>query len=133
MEELMAKILAFGLSSDELMKVKRAAGGLKLRVETVPGTLLRQTIGALASQRIDTLAEKMHQGAEMEIFDGIPPGESMLVFCGLGEGQLDKLLAALRRNEVHVDFKAVQTPTNQQWSALRLYVEMEREKNSLRS
>ncbi len=129
----MAKILAFGLSSDELMKVKRAAGGLKLRVETVPGTLLRQTIGALASQRIDTLAEKMHPGAEMEIFDGTPPGESMLVFCGLGEGQLDKLLAALRRNEVHVDFKAVQTPTNQQWSALRLYVEMEREKNSLRS
>ena len=66
----------------------------------------------------------------MEIFDGTPPGESMLVFCGLGEGQLDKLLAALRRNEVHVDFKAVQTPTNQQWSALRLYAEMEREKNT---
>ncbi|MDE7299966.1 MAG: DUF3783 domain-containing protein [Lachnospiraceae bacterium] len=127
----MAKLLAFGLSSDELAKVKRAAGSLKLRVEAVPPMLLRQSIGVLASRKIESLSESVQMGAETEIFTGTPPQESLLVFCGLEERMLDKLLGALRRNEVQVDYKAVQTPSNQQWSALRLYAELEREKHSL--
>lgn len=126
----MAKILAFGVQAEELAKIKKAAGGLKLRVETVPAFLYRQSVGALAGRKVESLAETVQMAAEAELYQGEPVRESMLVICGLEEKQLDKLLAALKRCEVQVDYKAVLTATNGAWNVLRLYAEMEREKQA---
>lgn len=127
----MAKILAFQLPVPELEKVKKAAGGLKLRVETVPVMLYRQSIRTLSQKQIGSLVETVQMGAEEGIFTGEPPQESLLVFCGLEGKALDKLLAALQRNTVQADYKAVLTPTNGGWSVLRLYVELQREKRGI--
>ena len=41
---------------------------------------------------------------------------------------MDKLLLALRRDQVTIDYKAVLTPTNRKWNVMRLYLEMQAEK-----
>lgn len=127
----MAKILAFGLFREELEKVKKAAASQKIRVENVPTMLYKQTIGTLSQGRIDCLVEAVQVNREEEIFTGEPPKEQMLVFCDMESAQLDKQLAALRRVMVQVDYKAVMTPTNENWNVLRLYAELEREKRSM--
>lgn len=68
--------------------------------------------------------------------EGVPPAgpipEPMLVFCHLSGGQLDRLLAALRRMEVpRTVLKAVLTPHNAGWSLYALYQELCRERLSL--
>lgn len=126
----MAKILAFGVQAEELAKIKRAAGGLKLRVETVPAFLYRQSIGRLAGRKVESLAETVQMEAEAQLYQGEAPKESLLVICGLADKQLDRLLAACRRNEVRVDYKAVLTAANSAWNVLRLYAEMERERQA---
>ena len=54
-----------------------------------------------------------------------------MVFCRLPDKVLDRVLAALKRKHITVDYKAVMTPTNAKWNILRIYFEMEREKKSL--
>ena len=58
------------------------------------------------------------------------PKGSLLLFCDIEDIKLDKILAALRKNQVMVTYKAILTPTNKKWNVLRLFVEMEREKKS---
>ena len=60
---------------------------------------------------------------------GVPIGGKMLVFCGL-ERELDGLLAALRQAGV-VCLKAVLTPHNRTWTAVKLYQELLREHQAM--
>lgn len=126
----MGKLLAFGVQAQELAKIKRAAGGLKLHVSPVPVFLYRQSIGRLSEGKIESLAETVQMGGEEEIYQGGPPKESMLLICGLSDAQLDKLLAALKKNAVQVDYKAVLTAANAKWNVLRLYAELALEKRA---
>lgn len=116
----MEKIMTFQLTDEEFQKVKRAAGNLRMRVESIPEIQFRQTLGALAERK----------GLTEEEYRGQVSAESLLVFCGLEDKKLDKLLAALKKNNVSVDYKAVLTPTNRNWNVLRLYAEMKLEKQS---
>ena len=55
----------------------------------------------------------------------------MIVFCDL-EDQLDTLLSALRKAGAGPEcLKAVLTPSNRNWSALKLYSELLREHQAL--
>ncbi len=56
----------------------------------------------------------------------IPEAEFMLL-CGLGDRQLDRLLAALRRAGVSVPYKAVLTEHNKNWKLCKLIEEVARE------
>lgn len=127
----MAKILAFQLAEPELNKVKRAAGSLKIRVETVPVVLYRQSIKTLCQKQMASLTEAVQMEAETERFTGQAPKGSLLVFCELEEKQFDKILAALKKNAVQIDYKAVLTQTNGKWNVLRMYAEMERERSQI--
>ena len=51
--------------------------------------------------------------------------------CGLSNKRMDKLLFALRKAEVRVDYKAALTPTNQKWDVLHLLLEMHAERASI--
>ncbi len=126
----MVKLLVFGVQAEELAKIKRAAGGLKLRVEAVPVFLYRQRIGVLAEKKTESLAESVQMGGEEELYQGDAVKESMILICGLSDGQLDKLLAALKKAAVQVDFKAVLTAANASWNVLRLYAELARERRA---
>lgn len=62
---------------------------------------------------------------------GAPVGR-MMVLCGL-EDRLDALLEALRQAGVGQEcLKAVLTPHNRKWSAVKLYGELQREHQALR-
>ena len=55
----------------------------------------------------------------------------MIVFCEL-EDRLDALLPALRKAGAGPEcLKAVLTPSNRNWSALKLYGELQREHQAL--
>lgn len=63
---------------------------------------------------------------------GGPLGGRMLVFCGL-EDRIELLLPALAAAGAGPDcLKAVLTPHNRAWSALRLFEELSRERRALR-
>lgn len=117
----MEKILAFQVKEEQLGRIRRAAGNLKVRVETVAAEHFRQNLGEL---------EKQADAEPVQVYDGEVPEQSLLVFCNIENKKLDKLLAALRKNQVQVDYKAVLTPTNRTWNILRIYAEMEREKRA---
>lgn len=54
--------------------------------------------------------------------------EEMLIMCGLEEEMMDRFLAALRSRQLGVSLKAVLTPVNSSWSAMRLGEELKRER-----
>ncbi|MBR3561105.1 MAG: DUF3783 domain-containing protein [Oscillospiraceae bacterium] len=58
--------------------------------------------------------------------ENVPESEFMLL-CGLGDRQLDRLLAAMRRAGVSVPCKAVLTEYNKEWQLWKLMEEVARE------
>lgn len=58
-----------------------------------------------------------------------PP--SLLVLCGLRDKRLDKVLFELRRADVPVDYKAILTPSNQEWTVPELMKELQRERQAM--
>lgn len=64
-------------------------------------------------------------------FAGGPLGGRMVVFCGL-EDQMDALLPALRQAGIGPDcLKAVLTPINRTWNAVKLHEELLREHQAM--
>lgn len=61
---------------------------------------------------------------------GSPLPEPVMVFCGLANPQLDRLLTALRRERVFC-LKAVLTHTNAGWTLRQLYDELCREREQM--
>ena len=58
-----------------------------------------------------------------------PP--SCLVLCGLRDKRLDKVLFELRRADIPIDYKAVLTPSNQEWTVPKLMKELQRERQAM--
>lgn len=58
-----------------------------------------------------------------------PP--SCLVLCGLRDKRLDKVLFELRRADIPIDYKAVLTPSNQEWTVPELMKELQRERQAM--
>lgn len=114
----MEKILLFQVKDADI--VKSVAAPLHIKVEIVDVKFYKESI------------ENLYRGVEApaEEFMGESPQESLMVFCHLSDQTLDKMLAALKKKKVAVDYKAVLTPTNAKWNVLRLYFEMEREKKA---
>ncbi len=74
------------------------------------------------------------EGVESPFFapyegEGLPG--SMLVFCDVTEKHLDRFLFGLRQKGNPVDYKAVLTPINRNWTPQQLYYMLERERNSM--
>ena len=64
-------------------------------------------------------------------FNGGPLGGRMVVLCGL-EDQVDRLLPALSQAGIGWDcLKAVLTPHNRTWTAVKLYQELLREHQAM--
>ena len=114
-EKNMEKILIYQVKEKEA--VKQLLAPMKIRLEEIKTTDLRQSIGDLAEGKKNVLTA---------------PQESLMVFCGVNEKHFDKMLFELRRKQIPVDYKAVLTPSNRKWSVLMLMLELTKEKNSFR-
>lgn len=60
------------------------------------------------------------------------PETAFLLLCALGDRQLDRLLAALRRAGVSVPYKAVLTEHNREWTFRALIEEVTREHEAMK-
>ena len=103
------KVLLYhlGEDSDTGCRLRDILREKKLLILTAEETHLSQTVGELVSG--NTLPSG--DGAA-----GAAPDASFALLCGLGDRQLDRLLAAMRRNGVHVPYKAVLTEHNRDWT-----------------
>ena len=90
---------------------------MKILTLRVAPEQLNVTAGELAST---------NAAATGETPETVPEAEFMLL-CGLGERQLDRLLAAMRRAGVYVPYKAVLTEYNREWKLCKLIEEVEQE------
>ena len=62
---------------------------------------------------------------------GAESPSSLLVLCGLRDKRLDKALFELRRADIPIDYKAILTPSNQEWTVPELMKELQRERQAM--
>ncbi len=117
----MEKILAFHLPEPEIKKLQRIAASQKIRLHLVEPGYALTPLGVLADGRPPKKAPCA----------GEPFPESLLVLCDFSEKRMDRLLAALRKNQVKIDYKAALTPINRSWNVLRLMPALRAERESL--
>jgi hypothetical protein len=124
-EQIMAdKLLVFHPNEADWKKIKQIANAQKIRAERVEPARYGQTLGMLAAGG---------QEPHGKVFEGEHPAESLIVMCGFSEKEMDKLLAALKKAQVPIDYKAILTPTNRRWTVLRLLLELGVEKRTQNS
>ena len=135
------KLLIFHFNDTELKKIKQIAINQKIQFRLVDdleyGKTLEQIANSAAPAAGLATAGGAVSGATNTPMSGVignepsatgVPEESMLVLCDFSEKRMDKLLAALRKSQVQVDYKAILTPTNRKWNVMRLLLEMRTEK-----
>ena len=121
-----AKVLLYRLGED-------TEKGLALRTVLAEQKLL--TLSIRAEQTGETVARLVSANAAVsgkQPPEQTPEAEFMLL-CGLGDRQLDRLLAAMRRAGVSVPYKAVLTEHNKNWTFADLVTEVAREHEAMRA
>ena len=94
----------------------------------VQGLRLRR----LTTGQLDLPIGALAQGEQADGTQAEALGEPILILCQLVPGQLDRLLAALRKAGVpRTCLKAILTPTNAEWSLRSLYDELRQERERL--
>lgn len=144
---IMEKLLLIHSTKEIQLQVKNVASRLKLALDIIPeeycGCRLKElAAGKYAQNPPDTVASDSTV-AEDTIPSGsaategtvpapaaqTPPG--CLVLCGLRDKRLDKVLFELRRADIPIDYKAVLTPSNQEWTVPELMKELQRERQAM--
>lgn len=93
---------------------------LRIRVRLVKKEEYFQPVGALAGMKEMEETEKTYDGEEL--------ADEMMVFAGVTGSHLDQILFIMRKKGMkRIDYKAVLTDTNCQWTVPELYKELEKE------
>ena len=118
-------VLLYGFTDQErLSKVKRALLPLGMRIKCVASEEYLNPVGHMAGIKEIEPAEEVYGGPEFE--------KEMMVMAGRASGRVDAVIYALRKGGVgRVDYKAVLTPVNQFWGAVKLYEEIAREHEAM--
>ena len=95
----------------------------------IQGLRLRPVGSQDLERTVEALALGLQPSGELTAGPALP--EPMLVLCGLSEGQLDRLLAALGRMGARGCLKAALTVHNAQWTLRALYAELVKERLQL--
>ena len=123
-----AKVLLYGIGNESARD--RALRGVlrekQLLTLDVTASQLSETVGRLVSTNAAVMPDAPPKAAP----EKVPETEFMLL-CGLGDRQLDRLLAAMRRADAVVPYKAVVTEQNRSWTLERLIREVAREHEAL--
>lgn len=104
--------------------LREVLSDMKILTLTVEANQLNETAGQLASTNAAPTDAPPPEHA--------PEAEFMLL-CALGDRQLDRLLANMRRAGISVPYKAVLTEHNKDWKLCKLIEEVTREHEFLKS
>lgn len=144
---IMEKLLLIHSTKEIQLQVKNVASRLKLALDIIPeeycGCRLKELAAGKYAQNPPDTAASDSTVAEGTIPSGnattegtvpapaaqTPP--SCLVLCGLRDKRLDKVLFELRRADIPIDYKAVLTPSNQEWTVPELMKELQRERQAV--
>ena len=154
----MEKLLLIHSTKEIQLQVKNVASRLKLALDIIPekycGCRLKElAAGKYAQNPPDTVASDStvaedtipsgNAAAEGTIPSGSAATEgtvpapaaqtppSCLVLCGLRDKRLDKVLFELRRADIPIEYKAILTPSNQEWTVPELMKELQRERQAM--
>ena len=155
---IMEKLLLIHSTKEIQLQVKNVASRLKLALDIIPeeycGCHLKELAAGKYAQNPPDTAASDSTAAEGTILSDstvaegtIPSGSaategtvpapaaqtppSCLVLCGLRDKRLDKVLFELRRADIPIDYKAVLTPSNQEWTVPELMKELQRERQAV--
>ena len=144
---IMEKLLLIHSTKEIQLQVKNVASRLKLALDIIPeeycGCRLKElAAGKYAQNPPDTVAfdSTVAEGtipSGSAATEGTVPAPaaqtptSCLVLCGLRDKRLDKVLFELRRADIPIDYKAVLTPSNQEWTVSELMKELQRERQAV--
>ena len=129
----MAKVLLFYCPQEDAVRRILDTMGVRLTV-VLPGQM-HFTLGTL-EKGIPLMEEgpgRAESAGESSLQEQGLPGtqsrqESLIVMCDFSEKQMNRLLRELRSAGITIDYKAMLTPTNRNWSARHMYLEMARER-----
>ena len=155
---IMEKLLLIHSTKEIQLQVKNVASRLKLALDIIPeeycGCHLKELAAGKYAQNPPDTAASDSTAAEDAIPSGnavaegtIPSGSaategtvpapdaqtppSCLVLCGLRDKRLDKVLFELRRADIPIEYKAVLTSSNQEWTVPELMKELQRERQAV--
>lgn len=104
----------------KLREIQMMLLAVKVRMKIVEPSEYMQSVGWLAGVR--------NMEKRDEVYNGPPLEQEMMVFAGVTEEHLNQILFLMKKGPIApVHYKAVMTPTNQEWSIPRLYRELARE------
>lgn len=155
---IMEKLLLIHSTKEIQLQVKNVASRLKLALDIIPeeycGCHLKELAAGKYAQNppntaaSDSIVAEGTIPSDSTVAEGtIPSGSaategtvpapaaqtppSCLVLCGLRDKRLDKVLFELRRADIPIDYKAVLTPSNQEWTVPELMKELQRERQAM--
>lgn len=149
----MEKLLLIHSTKEIQLQVKNVASRLKLALDIIPeeycGCRLKELAAGkyaqnppdatpLGSTAAEDAAPSGNAAAEGTVPAQVNAGASgaetppnCLVLCGLRDKRLDKVLFELRRADIPIDYKAILTPSNQEWTVPELMKELQRERQAM--
>lgn len=149
----MEKLLLIHSTKGIQLQVKNVASRLKLALDIIPeeycGCRLQELAAGKYAQNppsaapSDSIAAEGTTASGSVAAEGTVPAQadagvsvaqtlpSLLILCGLRDKRLDKVLFELRRADIPVDYKAILTPSNQEWTVPELMKELQRERQAM--
>lgn len=113
-------VLMYNCSGPEFAKLRQIFAMLRLRMRPVTPDRYHLSLADLAAGK----------GEPGEAAEPIP--EAMLVFCNIGEGLLNQVLAVIRAAQLPpIPLKAVLTESNRTWDTRQLHAELCREREAI--
>ena len=137
----MEKLVLIHVDDIEYHKIQNIASRMKITVDRIPEEIVNYKLGELVNGVYKNAADTIDgTGREQENVTGHSSetgavnaqaksrADSLILVCNLKEKRLDKMLFELRHAEVKVMYKAILTPSNQNWTVPMLMQELCRER-----
>lgn len=114
-------ILLFNIQDKKRARDLQMIGmSLRIRVRMIKKEEYLQPIGVLAGMQEPGKVDTAYEGEEL--------ADEMMVFAGITGSHLDQILFMMRKKGMkRIDYKAVLTETNRQWTVPELFAELEKE------
>lgn len=114
----MEKIILFNVSCKE--QIKNLLLPMHIQIIEANSSQYNDTLKNIADGKTDIIKSNP--------FTGKLPDESLILFCGISDKKLDKILFKLRNGQdINVTYKAILTPSNSGWTVLHLFLELAKE------
>lgn len=114
----MEKIVIYNVK--HVKDIIKCAANMRIKSIVLSDDMLSDTLGDILVSASDYKA-----GDELPEKSEAKPG--IVIFCDVTDKHIDKLLFEMRTGNSEVDYKAVKTKTNSQWSITRILAQMEKE------